>query len=426
MMKNFEMKDKESMEDAKEEFNNISTYTIDDIENYADSSYVDDYYYTYEVSLNGSSIEKVSSDFSFGENDNKKDDKNDMGMQEESYDFTVTGYNSIASMSEFINGTYTMSEITDDAWDKIFTGNYVFINSELATLNEIELNDTITLIDSNSKTYKFTVIGIYEEEATTSDMPTDMFSNSANTIITGADYLVETFSENDAVNAKVTPTFILKSYDDVEDFQNELYEKGLDENYVIETNESEALSNVSGVSNVSSFAATFLVITLIIGAVVLFVINMINIRERKYEIGVLRTIGVSKFKLTSQFVIELTIVAFVSIILGTAVGAVSSKSVGNYLLSNEINKTNETTNEISNNFKMDDQNGPMGKENGDRKDNINGVVAIQAYDSIDAVVNIKVLLELILIGLVLVLVSSLASMVSIERFSPLAILKERS
>ena len=51
---------------------------------------------------------------------------------------------------------------------------------------------------------------------------------------------------------------------------------------------------------------------------------------------------------------------------------------------------------------------------------------VEAYDSIDAVVDMKVLLELLGIGLSLVLVSSIASMVSIQRFSPLTILKERS
>jgi putative ABC transport system permease protein len=351
-------------------------------------------------------------------------------MENES-DFTIVGYDSIARMSEFIDGPYTMSEIADDAWDKIFTGNYVFINSELATLNDISINDTITLIDNDSNKYEFIVLGIYEEKSTSEGNEMSMFSNSANTIITGAEYLSENFSDNTSVNGKITPTFILNSYDDAEDFQEELYEKGLDSSYVVETNEEEALSNVSGVSNVSSFATTFLSITLIIGAVVLFVINMINIRERKYEIGVLRTIGVSKLKLTSQFIFELFIVAMISILVGAGIGAISSKSVGNYLLSSEINKSSETTNEISNNFMMGDANGgdkgqgPMTDMNG-QGGNIQGVVSIQAYTSINAVVNIKVLLELMGIGLLLVIVSSISSMISIERFSPLTILKERS
>ena len=56
----------------------------------------------------------------------------------------------------------------------------------------------------------------------------------------------------------------------------------------------------------------------------------------------------------------------------------------------------------------------------------NGIISISAYDSIDAVVNIKVIIELLGIGITLVLISSLAAMINIQRFSPLTILKERS
>ena len=48
------------------------------------------------------------------------------------------------------------------------------------------------------------------------------------------------------------------------------------------------------------------------------------------------------------------------------------------------------------------------------------------YDSIDAVVNIGVLVELLGIGLTLILISSISAMISIQRFTPLTILKERS
>ena len=57
---------------------------------------------------------------------------------------------------------------------------------------------------------------------------------------------------------------------------------------------------------------------------------------------------------------------------------------------------------------------------------ISGVADVQAFDSIDAVVNIKVLGQLLGLGIVLTLISSSASMISIQKFSPLTILKERS
>ena len=77
---------------------------------------------------------------------------------------------------------------------------------------------------------------------------------------------------------------------------------------------------------------------------------------------------------------------------------------------------NEETEQISNNF---GKGGPMDMKFG-------GTVDVQTIDKINAVVDITVVAQLLGIGLALMLVSSLASMISIQRFSPLTILKERS
>ena len=428
MMKDFDFADKDSREEAKDAFENIETYTIEDVKNFAESDYIEDYYYTYSLSLNGNNIEKAESevDDKFQNMGGGRGGSPNGGTSSSSMDFTLTGYSSIDSMSEFINGTYTMTEIADNAWDVAFDGYYVFINEELASYNELELNDTIKLEDEDGNTYKFEIIGIFEDNDTESASMMSMFSNSANTIITNADVLVTMDSENDTINGSVTPTFIIDDYDNAEKIQEEFYEKGLDETYVVETNQETAESGVSSIKNVKSFATTFLVITLIIGGIVLFILNMINIRERKYEIGVLRTIGISKLKLTFQFVSELLIVAFVALIIGAGLGATMSKSISNSLLSSEIESSESVTEEMKNNF-GGDRGGSGDKGNmPDMFNKVSGVPSIQAYDRVDAVVNITVILELLLIGLTLVLISSIAAMVSIQRFSPLTILKERS
>ena len=430
MMGNFDMRGEEGREQAKEKFENIASYTVDDVKTFAESDHIESYYYTYSLSLNGNNIEKAeieveSNKGGFG---GGRGGKGQMGMS--SLDFTLTGYSSIESMSEFINGTYTMTEITDNAWDVAFDGNYVFINEELVSYNELALNDKIKLEDEDGNTYEFEIIGIFTDNEESEDSMMSMFSNSANTIVTNADALINIDTENDSISGSINPTFIIDDYENAETIQTEFYEKGLDETYIVETNQEMAESGVSSVKNVKSFATTFLIITLLIGGVVLFILNMINIRERKYEIGVLRTIGISKLKLTMQFVSELLVVAFVALIIGAGIGATMSKPVSNSLLSSEIESSTNSSEQMKNNF------GGMGErpdgEGGNRGGNMpdfnkmSGTPSIQAYDSIDAVVNITVILELLVIGLSLVFVSSISSMISIQRFSPLTILKERS
>ena len=424
MMKDFDPSQSDDRESAREKFDNIESVTISDVESFADSDYIESYYYTYSVGLDGNNIEKaeIESDKNmpnvFG---NRGGKENTMT----STDFTLTGYSSVDAMNEFINGTYTISEITDNAWEIAFDGNYVFINQELADYNNLSLNDKIKLEDEDGNTYEFEIIGIFkenEEEASTMSM----FSNSANTIVTNANVVATVTSSNEDLNATVTPTFLIDSYDSVEKLQNEFYEKGLDENFVLQTNEEEATSGIASIENINSFATTFLVITLLIGGIVLLAINMINIRERKYEIGVLRTIGISKLKLTMQFVLELVLVSIVALMLGAGIGAISSKEVSNSLLANEINSSNERTEETLKNFGGENKNGGMPNLNDRGEMRGKGMPVVEAYDSIDAVVDMKVILELLGIGLTLVSVSSIASMISIQRFSPLTILKERS
>ena len=201
MMKDFDMRGEEGREQAKEKFENIATYTIDDVKSFAEAKHIESYYYTYSFSLNGNNIEKaeIETDSKFG-GFGGRPGGNRGGFGGSSMDFTLTGYSSLESMSEFINGTYTMTEITDNAWDVAFNGNYVFINEELASYNELALNDKIKLEDEDGKTYEFEIIGIFEDNEESENSMMSMFSNSANTIVTNADALVNIDTENDDIN----------------------------------------------------------------------------------------------------------------------------------------------------------------------------------------------------------------------------------
>lgn len=415
MMTNFNPEDRiASKEEMQEAFNRASLITISDIENYADSSYVKDYYYTMSVGVNASNLEKYESTIPNGKNDR------DFSGMEDSSDFTLKGYSSINSMQEFIDGSYTITggEVNDD-----FSSNYCLINNELAILNELAVGDKITIIDSNdsSKTYELVVSGIYKEkEETTSGI--NMFSNSINTIITNANVVKKMSEANENLNINTSPTFILTSSDAIESFQAELTKKELSEYLTIVTNLDQVNNATSAISNVKTFAIAFLIITIIIGTIVLLVINMINIRERKYEIGVLRTIGMKKSKVCLQFLSELMIVSFIALILGASVGAIISVPVSNSLLKSEISSSQQETVNIRENFGRGD------KPFNDMKDkgNFKGVAIVSAFDSIDAVVDFKVLLELLGLGLLITLISGTSAIVSIQKFSPLTILKERS
>ncbi len=437
-----------------EAFNNIEPITIEDIKNYGNSEKLKGFYYMYSTSLNSDSLTKATDSFEY-EVENRQTTTNSSstttgentggerfggeGFRPErrttinnntttvitkskeifqssrnlTGDFVINGYSSYDAMTEFVSGKYKISEgemITD------FNLYECVISSELATLNQISVGNNIELKNPNKsdKTYQFKVTGIYTDNSSTDDTQ-NMYSNSANSIITGSG-VVELLAQDDStIVTNITPSFIIKSKENVESFIEEVKQKGINEYYTINTNIEELDTATKSIKNVETFATTFLIITLIISAIVVVVINMINIRERKYEIGVFRTIGISKFKLTIQFVIELFIVSVIMLSIGTVLGGFLAKPVGNELLKTEIENVKVEEQEISNNFGK----GPMNM-------NFNTNVQVEQINSINAVVDFYVVLELIGIGVFLVLLSSMASMISIQRFSPLTILKERS
>lgn len=416
-----EMPSDDNLGNMRDIFRDASNLSISDIENYGDSEYVKEYYYQVSVGVNSNDIEAASMDMGDTNEENMAGGRPNSGKENfqniSTSDFTLIGYSSLTAMEDFISGKYTITEgeISTD-----LESMSCIINIELATLNDIEVGEEITFVDPSDEnnTITLTVTGIFEETSDT-DNQMGMFTSSINTIITNTKATTTLQENNEEISTSITPTFILTDKSVIDDFEEELKEKGLNEYLRVSTNLDQVESATETISNVNTFATTFLVITLIIGGVVLFVINMINIRERKYEIGVYRTIGMKKSTLTLQFILELFIVSFVALLIGAGLGSISSVPVSNFLLENEIESSTEKIENINQNFKPD-----AGGDRGFEK--VNGVVNVQAFDSIDAAVNLKVLLQLLAIGIGLTLVSSLAAMISIQKFSPLTILKERS
>lgn len=436
LMQNMDPSSSTSKDDMKDKFSNISSITEDDVTNYGTSDYVSSYYYTNSIGVN-SNIEKASTS-----TNNDKGGMPGMGNQESSTDFTLTGYSSASAMTNFIEGIYT---ITDGEIDTDFTADTCVINSELATYNNLSVGDTITIKDPNddSITYTLTITGIYEDSSSSNGMA--MFSNSVNTIITNSTVVDKILELDSSINNTVTPTFVLTSSDVVDSFTSEIESKGLSEYLTVSTNLDEVSEATSSISSLSTYATTFLIITLIIGAIVLLIINMINIRERKYEIGVLRTIGMKKSLVAMEFVTELLIVAIVSMVLGTSLGALISVPTANKLLANEISSSSAKMETVNSNFghgnapseagSAPSSSGSTSSSSGSKSnaptnsmgmDKVNGVANVTQVSSINAVVDFKVVLELLLIGIGITLISASSAIISIEKFSPLTILKERS
>lgn len=176
-------------------------------------------------------------------------------------------------------------------------------------------------------------------------------------------------------------------------------------------------------------ALYFLLVVLGIGAVILVVLNIFSIRDRKYEIGVLTAIGMKKRKVAQQFITEVFTVTLCAIVIGSAAGALISVPVTNTLLESQVSAQSQSA---------DRRQQAMGRPSGEdmlAQDGMQlpqaeggrgiGSQAVNYITQVTSATDFTVLLELLGIGILLTLVASIVSVLFIMRYEPLKILSNR-
>ena len=411
------------MSKLRDESNTYTKLTVSDIENYADSDYVSSYYYTLDTSLSSDDIEAIDMSEKFEPKDNGNAPNSEMpdcGQGKENIgsqgDYKITAYSNPSYIENFINGT---SKITSGSMiTKDDEENHIVISEELATQNDLEVGDEITfyLPSDSSITYTFEITGIFEttDESASDDFMNINVLNAQNqiyTTVTAINNILEDDNSSNSLNA----TIYLKNQDDLEAYAEEVKDKGLSDYYTLSDNTDEITSTLTPIKNISNFSMTFLIIILIVGAIILAVINILNIRDRKYEIGVLRAIGMSKTKLILSLLTELFIVTVLAFIIGIIGGKLLSQPVTNKMLENEINSQQVQTENTRENF------GGRGFERPNERR------ATQNYeDSLTVTLDVKTIIILFSFGLILVIVSGFASAIFITKYNPNQILRNQT
>lgn len=259
------------------------------------------------------------------------------------------------------DGTYSVTDGT--MFDETSDNAECIISDELAMYNNISVGDVITLAnpDCAEEIYNVTVSGIYTNSASDTGNSRFAFSDPANNIYMNTAALQSILNnsakaDNTAsavLTAETSFTYVLSSADRYYAFEESAKEKGLPENYILSSSYLSAYEqSISLLETLSTMTGLFFIIVLIIGGIILVVLNIFNLRERKYEVGVLTAIGMKKTKVTMQFVCELFIITFTAIIIGTGIGATVSVPVTNALLESQIAEIQESNEEVDQNYGM--------------------------------------------------------------------------
>lgn len=417
--------DEESQKSSmKEQMSSMASLSLSEMKKYAKASSVKAFYYTSTVSLNGSSLDPI--DTSSVDDNGGRGGPGGMEQMENSGDFTITGYSSYEAMSEFVNGTKTMQSgvLFTEGSDAL----ECVIHQEVATLNSIEVGERITLVNpSNSdEVIQLKVVGIYTSESTTqSDSPMNVtMMDPANQIYMSYD-AVQGILDNSEANTSNTEnetqlhtqtrgTYTFENMESYKAFEAQASALGLSDTYTISSSDiTNYERSLQPLENLSTYATYFLMVMLAIGGAILIVLNMYHIRERKYEIGVLAAIGMNKKKIAMQFVSEIFVITFVSVLLGTGLGAIISVPVTNTLL--------ESSSSITSNSPTFGEGGPQG----DRGANPEDRTKASYIKEIQSATNINVVIQLAGVAMLLTIVSGGIAVLRILRYEPLKILSNR-
>lgn len=457
-------------EQFKEKMENMSSLTLEDYQKYAAADSVEDFYYTLTTSVNGtddfSSVTTETED----ENSNSSSQNSNVpsysagmgnkgmggfgkggiggGMQG---DFTLTGYSNETAMTEITNGTISINQGT------VFTEGTenleCIISDELAEFNSLSVGDKVKISNPNDEdeTYTLKIVGIFTNSSsnetgtgfmsmTASDPANKIYLsyNALSKILAASEKnaTTETDEETDKtystkLNGQLNGTYVFADVDSYEKFVTDVENMGLDDSYTVTSQDIEAYENsMTPLNTLSKLAGYFLIVILCIGAVILIVLNIFSVRERKYEIGVLTAMGMKKGRVALQFITEIFVITIIAVVIGAGVGAVSSVPVTNALLENQVASQNDQTDRIEQGFGRGEKTAqiPDSAENESVNplDSLMGKNNANAYvTEISSAINFTVVLQMLGIGVLLTVISGAVSMLFIMRYEPLKILANR-
>ena len=176
---------------------------------------------------------------------------------------------------------------------------------------------------------------------------------------------------------------------------------------------------VVGMKNIS---LTFMIIILILGAAVLILLTSIAVRERKYEIGVLRAMGMKKRKVAAGLLAELFILTVVCLVVGVGVGSAAAQPAADILISQQAEAAQSAAPEQS---MFGGMGGRMGSIRG-----IGGLLGQQniavPLDEIAVSIGVGTIGQIIGIALLLSAFAGLIAVSRITKYEPIKILMERN
>jgi len=329
--------------------------------------------------------------------------------------FSVEGHTSTQYDTKFTSKSLRLVEGRHlVATDK----NKVLIHKALAEKNKLKVGDKIkgtkNTVDYRATSdspneYDLEIVGIFESENTKREG--SQLEIPENLIISDINTLKTLYGYSDGEVKYTNATFNTST--DVDKVTAKFKEISAEWNkYTIVKSEDTFLALSKSFDSLDKIINMILIGAIIAGAIILSLVLAFWIQGRIHETGILLSIGVSKFNIISQYIIELLLISVLAFGGSYFSSKVISQNIGNTIVS-----------QASKQAVQDVKSGFGGFSLGN---DVNSSLATRTVDEIDVKIQAKEVVYVYIIGTGIIIISVVLSSASIIRLKPKEILSKMS
>ena len=201
----------------------------------------------------------------------------------------------------------------------------VLISEAMASKNNLKVGSTFTAYDTT-----LTVAGIFK----TSNR------GAENTVVLSLAALQRLSNQTGVVTSAVAT---VDSLDNLSSATSAISSK-LGSSADVTSAQTEADATVKPLNSVKTVTTFSLIGALVAGAVIILLVMVMIVRERKREIGVAKAIGGSNLRIATEFMVESVTLAILGAIIGLIIGVVGGQPVTKQLVTSSTSTTSTTQN----------------------------------------------------------------------------------
>lgn len=251
-------------------------------------------------------------------------------------DISISGINAYAYIDGVKNETLTIKD--GEYFDETSVGS-VMISYEFSELNSLKVGDKIKLKNAYTEAeVELSVIGIYD---------TSEGRANANLMYMNTETAAKFLNTDDYNNGNYdvdNVSFYMNNSDNAEEFVNKInteFTELAKNNLKVAVDTSEYDRLAGSIESVGGFADTILIIVIVAAIIIVTLIVTINVKDRRYEIGVLMSLGASKKNVIGQIVAELVMVGTFGFLIASVTGTIFAGTLGNTILETQTASSNE-------------------------------------------------------------------------------------